>query len=167
MKESAGLVFLERIFNPEDGSKEEIFKRFSETHYNNVRELTSSICRLKIQQNKLEQTYLGLKERDRTLFEKCLSSLRENNKEKANKYAAKITEIRKTIKFLYNVQMGIERFVIRLETKLEIGDVDDARDPKPALLYLKSMFKELSKVRPDISNELENICSVVEDKLVP
>jgi hypothetical protein len=28
------------------------------------------------------------------------------------------------------------------------------------------MIKELSKIRPDVSNELGHICSVVEDKLV-
>jgi division protein CdvB (Snf7/Vps24/ESCRT-III family) len=165
MKKSAGVVFLERTINPENGSKEEISKGISETHYTNVNELTSSICRLTIQQNKLEKTYLCLKKRDSTLFNKCLRALKEKNEEKANKCTTKISEIRKNIKFLYNVQIGIERFVLGLVAKLEIGDNDNTRDPKPALLYLRSMFKELSKVRPDISNELENICSGVEDKL--
>jgi division protein CdvB (Snf7/Vps24/ESCRT-III family) len=166
MKKSVRLIILEGIESKE-GSKEEVSKKYSETNYINVRELKNSICRLKIQQNKLEQTYLGLKELDHNLFEKCKSAIKENNKEKANKYAVKISEIRKTIKFLYDVQMGIERFVIRLESKLEIGDVDKARDPKLALLCLQSMLKELSKINLAVCNELKNICSGMEDKLVP
>lgn len=166
MKKSVGLVVLERIIDSKEDSKQELSKRYSQTHQINACTINRfSICTLNIQRNKLEKTYLRLKERDHTLYEKCMSAIKENNKEKANKYATKISKIRKTIKFLYEVQMGIERFVIRLETKLEIGD-DKPLDPKPAILCLQSMLKELSKIRPDVSNELENICSMMEDKLV-
>ena len=50
-------------------------------------------------------------------------ALKKNNKEKAAMCATEIAEVRKLVKFLYNVQLAIERVVLRLETIKELGDV--------------------------------------------
>ncbi len=72
---------------------------------------TKSIFTLKVQQNKLEQASFRLKERDRILFETCMGALKKNNKEKAAMCATEIAEVRKLVKFLYNVQLAIERVI--------------------------------------------------------
>jgi division protein CdvB (Snf7/Vps24/ESCRT-III family) len=129
-----------------------------------IREVaTKSICTLKIQQNKLEQASFRLKERDRILFETCMGALKKNNKEKAAICATEIAEVRKLVKFLYNVQLAIERVIMRLETIKELGDV--VADLKPALKLLQGVSQELFQVLPDVSSELSNVNSTIQETL--
>jgi len=129
-----------------------------------IREVaTKSIYTLKVQQNKLEQTSFRLKERDRILFETCMSALKKNNKDKAAMCATEIAEVRKLVKFLYNVQLAIERVVMRLETIKELGDI--VADLKPALTLLQGVSQELFQVLPDVSAELNNVNSAIQDTL--
>ena len=129
-----------------------------------IREVaTKSICTLKVQQNKLEQASFRLKERDRLLFETCMGALKKNNKEKAAICATEIAEVRKLIKFLYNVQLAIERVVMRLETIKELGDV--VADLKPALKLLQGVSQELFQVLPDVSSELNNVNTTIQETL--
>ena len=129
-----------------------------------IREVaTKSICTLKVQQNKLEQASFRLKERDRILFETCMSALKKNNKEKAAMCATEIAEVRKLVKFLYNVQLAIERVMMRLETIKELGDI--VADLKPALRLLQGVSQELFQVLPDVSTELSNVNSAIQDTL--
>lgn len=129
-----------------------------------IREVaTKSICTLKVQQNKLEQASYRLKERDRILFETCMGALKKNNKEKAAMCATEIAEVRKLIKFLYNVQLAIERVVMRLDTIKELGDI--VADLRPALTLLQGVSQELFQVLPDVSTELCNVNSAIQDTL--
>jgi len=64
----------------------------------------------------LEQASYRLKERDKILFESCMDALKKNNKERAAVWANEIAEVRRLLKFLYNVQLAIERVILRLET---------------------------------------------------
>lgn len=129
-----------------------------------IREVaTKSIYTLKTQQNKLEQASFRLKERDRILFETCMSALKKNNKEKAAICATEISEVRKLVKFLYNVQLAIERVVMRLETIKELGDI--VADLKPALRLLQGVSQELFQVLPDVSSELNNVNSTIQETL--
>jgi len=129
-----------------------------------IREVaTKSICTLKVQQNKLEQANYRLKERDRILFETCMFALKKNNKEKAAMCATEIAEVRKLVKFLYNVQLAIERVVLRLETIKELGDI--VADLKPALKLLQGVSQELFQVLPDVSSELTTVNQTIQDTL--
>jgi len=129
-----------------------------------VREVaTKSIYTLKTQQNKLEQASFRLKERDRILFETCMSALKKNNKEKATMCATEIAEVRKLVKFLYNVQLAIERVIMRLETIKELGDI--VADLKPALHLLQNVSQDLFQVLPDVSTELNNVNSAIQETL--
>ncbi|MDR0373167.1 MAG: Snf7 family protein [Nitrososphaerota archaeon] len=129
-----------------------------------VREVANkSIYTLKTQQNKLEQASFRLKERDRILFETCMGALKKNNKEKAAMCATEIAEVRKLVKFLYNVQLAIERVILRLETIKELGDI--VADLKPALRLLQNVSQELFQVLPDVSTELNNVNSAIQDTL--
>ncbi len=129
-----------------------------------IREVaTKSIYTLRIQQNKLEQASFRLKERDRILFETCMGALKKNNKEKAAMCATEIAEVRKLVKFLYNVQLAIERVVMRLETIKELGDI--VSDLKPALKVAAGCFAGTLSSLPDVSSELNNVNSTIQETL--
>ncbi len=122
-----------------------------------------SILTLRVQQNKLEQAGYRLKERDKILFETCMSAIKRNNKEKAAICANEISEIRKLVKFLYSVQLAIERVVLRLETIRELSEI--VVDLKPALKLLQDVSHDLFQVLPDVSNELSNVNSTISETL--
>jgi division protein CdvB (Snf7/Vps24/ESCRT-III family) len=129
-----------------------------------LREIAAkSILTLRVQQNKLEQAGYRLKERDKILFETCMSALKRNNKEKAAICANEISEIRKLIKFLYSVQLAIERVVLRLETIRELSEI--VVDLKPALKLLQDVSRDLFQVLPDVSSELSNVNSAISETL--
>lgn len=129
-----------------------------------LREIAAkSILTLRVQQNRLEQAGYRLKERDKVLFESCMSALKQNNKEKAAICANEISEIRKLIKFLYNVQLAIERVVLRLETIRELSEI--VIDLKPALKLLQDVSHDLFQVLPDVSSELNNVNSTISETL--
>jgi len=118
---------------------------------------------LRIQQNKLEQASHRLKERDRILFQTCISALKNNNKEKAAICANEVAEVRKLVKFLCNVELAIERVVLRLETIRELSDI--VIDLKPALKLLQSVSQELFEVLPDVSAEIKNVNETISETL--
>jgi division protein CdvB (Snf7/Vps24/ESCRT-III family) len=118
---------------------------------------------LRIQQSKLEQATFRLRERDRILFRTCVTSLKNNNKERAAIFANEIAEIRKLIKFLYNVELAIERVILRLETIKELGDI--VIDLKPALKLLQGVSQELFEILPDVSTELEKVNEAISETL--
>ncbi len=129
-----------------------------------LREIAAkSILTLRVQQNKLEQAGYRLKERDKILFESCMGALKHNNKEKAAICANEISEIRKLIKFLYNVQLAIERVVLRLETIRELSEI--VVDLKPALKLLQDVSRDLFQVLPDVSSELNSVNSAISETL--
>jgi division protein CdvB (Snf7/Vps24/ESCRT-III family) len=129
-----------------------------------IREVASkSICTLRVQQSKLEQANFRLKERDRILFETCMGALKKNNKEKAAICATEIAEVRKLISFIGNVHLAIERVVMRLETIKELGDI--VTDLRPALNLLQGVSQQLFQVLPDVSTELNNVNSTIQDTL--
>ncbi|MGB9756337.1 MAG: Snf7 family protein [Candidatus Bathyarchaeales archaeon] len=118
---------------------------------------------LKIQRNKLEQASFRLKERDRILFQTCINALNNKNKERATLCANEIAEIRKLIKFLYNVELAIERVILRLETIKELSDI--VFDLKPALKILQSVSQQLYEVLPDVSSELSKVNETISETL--
>lgn len=129
-----------------------------------MKEIASkSIMTLRVQQNKLEQASYRLKQRDKILFESCMGALRRNNKEKAAICANELAEIRKLIKFLYNVQLAIERVVLRLETIRELSEI--VVDLKPALRLLQDVSHDLFQVLPDVSAELNNVNTTISETL--
>jgi hypothetical protein len=92
-----------------------------------------------------------------------MGALRRNNKEKAAICANELAEIRKLIKFLYNVQLAIERVVLRLETIRELSEI--VVDLKPALKLLQDVSHDLFQVLPDVSAELNNVNTTISETL--
>ena len=92
-----------------------------------------------------------------------MGALKKNNREKAAMCATELAEVRKLVKFLYNVQLAIERVVLRLETIKELGDI--VADLKPALRLLQGVSQELFQVLPDVSSELNNVNATIQETL--
>jgi hypothetical protein len=92
-----------------------------------------------------------------------MGALKKNNKEKAAICATEIAEVRKLISFIGNVQLAIERVVMRLETIRELGDI--VTDLRPALNLLQGVSQQLFQVLPDVSTELNNVNSAIQDTL--
>jgi len=116
-----------------------------------------------VQQNRLEQATYRLKERDKILFQTCIGAVKNKNRERAAICANEISEVRKLAKFLYNVQLAIERVVLRLETIKELSDI--VIDLKPALKLLQSVSQELFEVLPDVSSELGKVNETISETL--
>jgi division protein CdvB (Snf7/Vps24/ESCRT-III family) len=125
--------------------------------------VNKSIQTLKIQQGKLGLATHRLKERDRVLFQTCVSALRNKSKEKASICANELSEVRKLIQFLCNVELAIERVVLRLETIRELSEI--VVDLKPALRLLQGVSQELMSVLPDVSSELNQVKDTISETL--
>ncbi|MEM2995549.1 MAG: hypothetical protein QXI91_06025 [Candidatus Bathyarchaeia archaeon] len=125
--------------------------------------VVKSIQMLKVQQSKLEHASFRLKERDKILFQTCINAINRKNKEKAAICANEIAEIRKLIKFLYNVELAIERVILRLETIKELNDI--VFDLKPALKLLQNVSRQLFEVLPDVSSELNKVNEAITETL--
>jgi len=67
------------------------------------------------------------------------------------------------VKFLCNVELAIERVVLRLETIRELSDI--VIDLKPALKLLQSVSQELFEVLPDVSAEIKNVNETISETL--
>jgi division protein CdvB (Snf7/Vps24/ESCRT-III family) len=129
-----------------------------------LREIAAkSIVTLRVQQNKLGQASYRLRERDKGLFESCMGALKRDDKAKASICANEISEIRKLIKFLYSMELAIERVVLRLETIKELSEI--VIDLKPALKLLQDVSGDLFQVLPDVSAELNNVNSTISETL--
>jgi hypothetical protein len=92
-----------------------------------------------------------------------MSALKKNNKERASVCANELAEVRKLLKFLYNVQLAIERVVLRLETIKELSEI--VVDLKPALKLLQNVSQELFQVLPDVSAELNTVQTTISETL--
>ncbi len=92
-----------------------------------------------------------------------MGALKKNNKERAAICANEIAEVRKLIKFLYNVQLAIERVILRLETIRELSEI--VVDLKPALKLLQNVSQELFQVLPDVSTELNTVNETIQETL--
>ncbi|RJS80061.1 hypothetical protein CW708_01220 [Candidatus Bathyarchaeota archaeon] len=125
--------------------------------------ITKSIQKLKVQHYKLEQVSFRLKTRDRKLFQTCVHALKNNRKDKATICANELAEVRKLLKFLYHVELSIERVILRLETVKELSDI--IIDLKPALQILKKVSKQLSEFLPDVSTELSKVNDTISETL--
>ena len=97
------------------------------------------------------------------LFQTCVHALKKQNKGRATILANEIAENKKLTKFLYHVELAIERVILRLETIRELSDI--VIDLKPALRMLQNVSKELFEVLPDVSSELGKVNDVISETL--
>jgi hypothetical protein len=92
-----------------------------------------------------------------------MNALNNKNKERAAMCANEMSEVRKLISFLCNVELAVERVILRLETIKELNDI--VFDLKPALKLLQNVSQDLFNVLPDVSSELSKVNEAISDTL--
>jgi len=102
--------------------------------------IPQAMRKLEVQRVKLEQATVRLHERDRVLFEMCVTAARKN-RERAIICANELAEVRKLLKMLRGATLSLERVILRLETIKELGDI--VTGLKPTLRTLKKVTKRL------------------------
>lgn len=122
-----------------------------------------AIYKLKVQRVRLEQVIVRLRERDRILFETCVTSIKNHNKERALIFANELTEVRKLLNTVSGTQIVIERVILRLETIKELNVL--LGDLKPALRVLQGVAQSLDKVMPDMACEMDQVNECISDAL--
>lgn len=126
--------------------------------------IVKTIHTLKVQCVKLEHVTVRLRERDRLLFETCVSEVKNDCKERAYICANEVAEVRKLLKIVTNCRLALERIVLRLETIKELGDI--LVYLKPTLKTLGGLVRHLETIMPDIASELERVSNSIAETLV-
>jgi len=85
--------------------------------------LESSIRRIEIGCQRLDQVYDGLQKQDKILFDKAVKCYKEHDEKRANVYAAEIAENRKLQKIVLRSKLALEVVALRGRTSTELGDV--------------------------------------------
>lgn len=119
--------------------------------------------KLKFQRVKLEQATIRLRQRDKILFTKCVTAVREKHKERAMIFANELSEVRKVLNMLIQTQLAMERIILRLETIKELSDV--MVDLLPTLRNLRGVTESLAKVMPNMAWELEKVNDSISETL--
>lgn len=125
--------------------------------------ILKSIRTLKVQRVKLEQVTLRLRQRDKILFHSCVTALKSNNRERAAVCANELAEVRKLLNFLGQVQLALERVILRLETIKELSDI--VTELRPTLRVLRDMSQQLSDMLPQVALELEKVSEGINETL--
>jgi len=119
--------------------------------------------RLKIQQLRLEQATIRLRERDRALFNACVAQIRMKRRERAGITANELSEVRKVLNMVAQCQLALERIILRLETIREVSQI--MADLKPALRSLRALTETMVNVMPDVAAELQRVNESISETL--
>jgi len=113
--------------------------------------------------SRLELASSNLHKRDKELFEICKSCLEKRQKERATIYANEIAEVRKTIVFVANTKMSLEKVIARLETIKEICPT--VNELKGLFGDVKNVLKLLSETMPAIDPQMDALNNLVSEIL--
>jgi division protein CdvB (Snf7/Vps24/ESCRT-III family) len=117
--------------------------------------LSFTIYRLRVQQNKLEQSYLRMKHHYDDLFAKCTDAVMGKDKSRATLFANECAEVKKMVSTILQSQLAIEQVIMRLETIHEFGDI--VVDLGPVMSVIGSLKGRLAGILPDVSYKLGEI----------
>lgn len=126
--------------------------------------LTETTHKLQLQLARLERASGELEARDRALYDKCLSAVRQNDAQRAKIYAEECAQIRKIAKVSLNSQFALERVVLRLEGIKTFGEI--AYQMAPLKRVVGTVRTELSNVMPDISVKLVEVDESLSDMVL-
>jgi len=121
-----------------------------------LREAISDALReLHIQKNRLQAIGVKIQQRDRLLFNLCVSSTRNRNSDKASIFANELSELRKIADIVYRNQLALEQLILRIETVRELGDV--MSQISPAIDIMNGIRGELTGIMPEIAERLGSV----------
>jgi division protein CdvB (Snf7/Vps24/ESCRT-III family) len=104
-----------------------------------------------------------MRQRDRVLFEACVTEVRKKRPERAALCANELSEVRKLLTMVTQCQIALERVILRLETIKEVTEI--LADLKPTLRSLNTITRNLVNVMPDVAQELEKINDSISETL--
>ncbi len=125
--------------------------------------ILQTVRKLKMQQKRLEQATVRLHERDRVLFNACVTQVKMKRPERATICATELSEVRKILNLVTQCHLALERIVLRLETIKEVSEI--MADLKPALRSLHTLTRNLVNVMPDVAQELQRVNESISDTL--
>ena len=125
--------------------------------------ISQTVRRLKTQQLRLEQATFRLRERDKTLFNSCVTQIKMKRKMRAAMCANELSEVRKVLNMITQCQLALERIILRLETVREVSQI--MADLKPALRSLRALTETMVNVMPDVAAELQKVNESINDTL--
>lgn len=107
---------------------------------------------------------MKIKAREKTLFESCTCAFEKKDSDRANIFANELTEVKKVSKTISNGMLLLEQLTLRMETLKEVGLT--FAQLRPTLEIVKQISGQLTEVMPEVSNELSNIGSILDETLV-
>ncbi len=114
-----------------------------------------AIHRLSIQLRRIESSSAQMQARDKALYAKCVSAIKNNQPEMARMYAEECTEIRKLARIALNSQFALERVVLRLDAVKEFGDIAQMMSPLGGVI--RTVRSGLGTAMPEISLQLGEV----------
>jgi len=149
-----------------DRERKSIFKKIGEKiRPAPIREqLSKSIYKLKILQNRLEQSVYRMEQRDKTLFNKCVKAQQDKENTKASMYANECAQIRNILKITLRSQITVEAVLHRLETVQNFGDL--AFNIKPLASVVSTLKDQLSGVIPEMSYQFEEVSNSLNEMVM-
>lgn len=114
--------------------------------------LESSIRRIEIGCQRLDQAYAGLQKQEKILFDKAVECYKEHNEKRANVYAMEIAENRKLQKIILRSKLALEVVALRGRTSTELGDV--ALSLLPVVDTVNSIKGDIATIAPQTEESM-------------
>jgi len=126
--------------------------------------LSQTIFKLKVQNEKLDQSVSWMQNNYDTLFSKCIGAVASKNQAQAIVYANECAEIKKIVSIILRSQFAIEQVMLRLETVEDFGNI--VCEMEPLTSVITSIRGQLSGVIPEASYKLGEIGDSLNDLII-
>jgi len=126
--------------------------------------LQFAVRKIELQSQAIEGTTNRLKERDRSLFSKVVDAYSKHDTKRANAYANELAEIRKTVNFMMDAKLALERVVLRLSTVTQVGNVASAI--APAMKVLQGVRTGIAGILPNAEQELGMVSELLDGIMI-
>ncbi len=126
--------------------------------------LSQTIFKLKVQNEKLDQSASWMQNNYDALFSKCIGAVASKNQAQAIVYANECAEIKKIVSIILRSQFAIEQVMLRLETVEDFGNI--VYEMGPLTSVITSIRGQLSGVVPEASYKLGEIGDSLNDLII-
>ncbi len=137
-------------------------RMFSKIQKKPIRErIRYALYRLRVQNDKLEDTMLRLQQKDKDMFQRCVAAQLSRDNSHAEIYAGESAEIRKMARIVLGSKIALERAVLRLETIEQFGDV--IMHISPVIGVVRETRGNIEGIIPEIASELQLVNGVLDE----
>jgi division protein CdvB (Snf7/Vps24/ESCRT-III family) len=117
--------------------------------------LVSSVKRIELENQRLDQAYARFQKRERELFDKVTEAYKAHDKNRANIYANEVAEIRRIERMILQSKLALEQIALRMRTSTELGDV--AASLLPVVDVMNELRPSLASITPQTEKELGSL----------